>query len=417
MAFKWLSEPRFTDTINEKKPVPEAYEHIKRLVVSLEKIKTLLEKNFPEGSPFPSTLHSTAKKWETATKPKIQTPAPTAPGPQSAATTAGSSPAPAAQQTAQASSAQTETIESPKDAQALCKKLALLLIEKEPEKPLGYRLLRSLRWEAVEKAPVVEEGKTKLDPPAPEKKTFLQNLIAKQEWKNVILTAEKTFGSATFHFWLDLQKICSDACKKLEGPYKAVHNAICIETALFIKRIPEVMDLRFSDSSPFCEESTKNWIHSEVLTAVASSDGSSLKKQAVMSDDLLAAEKNESDQLVAAGKVEAAVELLQGKMQSSGNERTNFRRAILLCSLLLGAKRPEIALAILESLNDKIALYNLDKWEPDLAIEAWGLLVRTYRVTSANKPQNIQIAIQEKQNIILSKISCINPGIAMKLKI
>jgi len=84
-------------------------------------------------------------------------------------------------------------------------------------------------------------------------------------------------------------------------------------------------------------------------------------------------------------------------------------------SLLLKAKQPDVSISVLELLDNKITEYNLDKWEPELATEAWSALFLSYKAGKVQKPQNIIIALQEKQNNILSKISQINPGKAFML--
>jgi hypothetical protein len=57
----------------------------------------------------------------------------------------------------------------------------------------------------------------------------------------------------------------------------------------------------------------------------------------------------------------------------------------------------------------------LEKWDPDLAVEAWSLLVQAYRAARAGKPANIQVSLQEKQNSILTKVSYIDPKKALQL--
>lgn len=405
MAFKWLSEQRYSNILATKKPTEGAYEHTKRLVESLRKLKAILEEKFPEGSPFPAGLLSAAQKWEKTTKPKPK-PEPAAPG-----TQAGATGTPAQQAAAQAA-----VMETPKDAQSEGRKVAMFLIEKEPEKPMGYRLIRSLRWDIIEKAPPAEGGKTRLEPPPDERKTFLQNLISKEDWKQALFTAEKAFSSGPTHYWLDLQRISATACKNLGKSYNAIHDAICLETALFLKRMPEIQELSYSDGSPFCDEATKDWIGSDVSAALSSSKGAVSQGKSAK-DDPLKEEKKEINTLVSKGKTEDAIETLQNKINETGSERINFKRSLMLCNLLFSVKHAHIALAILESLHEKIDKYNLDKWEPDLAIETWCLLARAYKIVGSSKSQNIQVALQEKQNIILSRLSVLDPKSALKLNI
>ncbi len=307
-------------------------------------------------------------------------------------------------------------LENPKDAQAEVRKIALFLIEKEPNKPIGYRLIRSLRWDIIEKAPPSENGKTRMEPPNKEKREFLQNLMAKGEWKKALLTSQKTFCSGPLHYWLDLQRISATSCKELGNEYSSIYNTICLETALLIKRVPEIVDLSYSDGSPFCDGATKDWLESDSSSVLSSSDSSSSKKSDETSYPLKE-EKKEVNALIATGKLDSAIELIQNKISDSGIERLNFKRSLILCNLLISGKHANVAMAILESLNDKITTYNLEKWEPDLAVEVWSLLIKVYKIVGNNKPQNIQIIIQEKQNSILNKISCINPKSAIEFKL
>jgi len=417
MAFKWLSEQRYLDLLETKKPNDEVYEHTQRLVESLGKIKTILEDKFPDGSPFPSGLFSAAQKWEKTTKPKPKPePAPEAateppPGGE-AAQSAPSAPAPSTPTPTAATPVPQGPMENTKDAQANGRKIAQFLIEKEPEKPMGYRLMRILRWDGIEKAPPAEGGKIRIEGPTEQRRTFLKNSTGSGDWKKLLAAAEKDFSSGPTLYWIDLQRMSATACKNLGDAYKPVYEAICIETALVLKRMPEIRDLCYSDGSPFCDEATKDWIESEVTPMLSA--GGSVGAGGTQGDPLKE-ERKEINELVSAGKTDNAVEILQGKIHDSGSERINFKRSLMLCNLLFSAKHADIAQAILESLHEKISTYNLDKWEPDLAVEAWCLLVKAYKFVGNSKPQNMQLAIQEKQNSILSKISCIDPKSALKL--
>ncbi len=410
LAFKWLSEARYSDTLDEKKPAEADHEHLKRLTTSLTSLKKILEDNFPEGSPFPSKILSAAQKWESATKPKpVEEKKPDQSAQPGAAPAAGS----AATASASGQAVQ-EPMDTPKQAQTVGKKVAQFLIDNEPSKPMGYRLLRTLRWDLLEKAPPAENGQTQLAPPNPQQRTYFQGLVGNGDWKTALPAAEKAFNAAANHFWLDLQRIAATAAKNLGPAYAEVHTAISIETALLLKRIPELVDCSFSDGSPFCDAATKDWISGEVTPMLSSGKGGGAGAQI---NDALADERKEINALVAAGKAEEALETLQKAMAGSGGERDNFRRSLMMGSLLLSAKRPDISLAVLESLDEKIDRFRIDLWDSALAVEAWSLLVRAYKAWAVNKPQNIQTAIHEKQNTILQKLSRTDPKSAFKLAI
>ncbi|MCX7725773.1 MAG: type VI secretion system protein TssA, partial [Chitinispirillaceae bacterium] len=402
LALKWLSEEKFNMFVEEKKPLEPHYEHIVRLINALNKIKPILESKFPEGSPFPSNLYKMAQQWEKTCKPK----------PKAEAASREGAPTPGVGGTTVA-----EPMETPKQAQNIIRKAALFLIEKEPTKQMGYRISRSVRWDLIEKLPPSENGKTQISGPNEQQRAYFQKLVADKEWKTIIEKGEQAFVSGGNHLWLDLQRIIATACKELGQEYAPVYNAILTETALLIKRLPEIINCAFADGTPFCDAATKEWFSSEVKKFMG--DESSTTKEdrnkSGGSEDPLAEEQKLVNELIGAGKFEEALTLIQQKIMGSSNERDNFRRRIMIGSILLKAKQPDIAVSVLEALNKKIEESNLDKWDPDTAVEAWSILFSAYKVVKAQKPQNVQNLISEKQNDILGKISKVDAAKAFSI--
>ena len=412
-AFKWLAEERYATMLSECKPTEEHYEHIVRLVAGLTKIKPILEEKFPEGSPFPSQIYSTAQRWEKSCKPKEEPPPPP-PAKEGAAAPAQAAPAATTPATPVAAAAGSPgPMDTPKQAQAVIRKAALFLTENEPTKIMGYRLMRSVRWDVLEKAPPADGGKTQLPAPNPQQRVYFQKLTGDNEWKTILEKAEAAFVSGANHMWLDLQRMICTACKELGAEYAAVRKAVLIETAVLVNRIPDIVSLNFSDDSAFCDDATKDWISSEVQTALGSEEGAQGGSGGAA--DALAEEQREINQLVSGGKIEDALAMVQANMRSSSNERDNFRRTVLTGSLLLKAKQPDIAMSVLESLDQKIESHGLNKWDPDIAVEAWANLVMAYKVGKSQKAQNVQVTITEKQNEILGKISQLDPKRAFVL--
>ena len=421
MAFKWLAEDRYTILLGEKKPTEENYEGLARMLAGLTKIKPILEQKFPDGSPFPSALYTTVQRWEKSCKPKPKEepppppPAAAAPAtPQASGTSAASAAAPAASAPAPEGSVAVGAVATPSQAQQAIRKISQFLIEKEPEKAMGYRIVRSVRWDIFEKAPPSEGGKTQLAGPNQQQRTYFQKLLSDKDWKTLIPKAEAAFLSGGNHLWLDLQRCVVTACNELGAEYKNVKDAILFETAMLLKRIPELPDLLFSDGTPFCDDATRDWIAGEVQSILESSGGGGSGGGGGGADPLVE-EQRTVNQMVAAGQLEQALTMVQTNLRSSSSERDNFRRTIIIGTLLLKAKQPDIAMSVLESLDQKITQYSLDTWDPDLAVEAWAALAAAYKVAKVQKPQNVVAAIQEKQNAVLSKIGQIDPVRAFSL--
>jgi type VI secretion system protein VasJ len=395
LAFKWLSEDRFTGVLADKKPAEADHAHMVRLLDALTKIKPVLEQKFPQAVPFPGEFHRNVVAWEKACKPKP------------VATAAD----PVAGQAGAASAA--EPMETPKQAMGIVRKPALFLIEKEPQRPMGYRLMRGIRWDILDKSPPAEAGKTQLPGPVSQQRTYFQGIVAAQEWKPALEKAEAAFAAASNHLWLDLQRIIALSCEKLGEPYAAVRAAVLLETAWFVKRLPDIVPLCFADGTPFCDEATKVWLSTEVQAVFAGAGAA--PAAAASSGDQFEEEMQKVGKLVGANKIEEAIDLVQSGIRTAKCERDSFRRSMVMASLLLKAKQADIAVSVLERLDQRSGEYNLDKWEPDLAVEAWSALVQAYKAARAGKPPNIQVALQEKQNSILTKVSYIDPKKAFQL--
>jgi type VI secretion system protein VasJ len=394
-AVQWLSETRYNENAANKKVEEIDYNHFVRLNQSLTKIKALLEQKFPEGSPFPSGFEATAAGWEKQSKPK-----PKVEGRAEGAATGAA-----------------EAMETPKQAQASAKKAAYFLIEKEPQKIIGYRLIRSLRWDILEKAPPAENGKTQLAPPPTELSTALLNALTTNDFKTAFDKAEGAFTAGANHLWIGLQRISATACKGLGQPYAPVLSAILFETGLLLKRVPELTGLSFSDGTPLCDDITKSWIATDVQPLFSAGSAASADVKPGADVDPIEAEKKEAAALAGSGKIEMALDHIQTAIRSSGSERDNFRRSIVLCSLLMSAKQPDIALSILDSLCEKINAYHIDKWDPDLAVEAWSTMIKALKTAKGNKPPAVLASMNEKANLIISKISQIDPKKAFSLNI
>ncbi|KMQ52596.1 type VI secretion system protein ImpA [Chitinispirillum alkaliphilum] len=415
LSLKWLSENRFVDTIENAKPDTEAHEHVKRLSAALLKMKDVLNAEFPNGAPFPAKLYSAAQKWEKQTEPKKEEP----PKPQtSQAQTGGSASGAAASGTqasssaASASAASTGPLDSPKDALESIRKSALFLIGKQPESPRGYRFLRAVRWGSVENAPVSDGTTTRLEPPPPERRNSISALLEKGDYKSALDTAEKVFSSGPTHYWLDLQRISATAASQLGPAYASVRDAIVLETALFLKRLPEVKNLCYSDGTPFCDPATVDWIEDEVASLFSSESASNAGKV----NDSVEEDRKEVNGLVSQKKVDSALDLLLGKISDSNSERDNFRRRVIVASVMYNAKRTDLALYILETLAETIDKFNLCAWEPELCSETLSLLARVYASAAQGKQGPSQLCLLEKRENVMKKLSFVNPKAAYKQK-
>ena len=391
LALEWLSGERYTGLLADKNPGEVDYIQVIRLKDALVKIKSILEDVFAHVSPFPSKLLDRVHQWEISCKPLV-----------SVQKTLGN----IAQEDSVRHSIEKGTNKTPGQIQSGIREAVSQLIQKEPLRPMGYRLMRSLRWDILDKAPPSENGKTQLSGPQPQQRTLFDNLIAHKEWKDVLQKAEAVFSCGSNHLWLDLQRMVFVACRECGIEYASVGDAVFQETEYLLRRIPDLINLCFSDSTPFCDEITRKWIGIKLKTASVMDNVTGIPLS--VSNDGIGQQNKRVDEMVLAGQINEALEFLQNSIRASADERENFHRSIKVGEVLLGAAQAELAVAVLEYLDQKISFYNLDKWEPDLTVEAWVVLLRAYRAIKV-KQQNLQVILAEKQSRILGKITQINP--------
>lgn len=393
-ALKWLSENRFMELVSTKKPESAAHDHITRLSGSLSKIKIITESKFPNSKVFPEDFYRTVKSWEIVCKPEpVKSPL--------LQQLEQKSEKPSVLNSAPVQHA--ASFETTKQACALTKTAASFLIQKEPCNPAGYRLMRCIRWDQIEKAPPSDGGKTLITGPTSQQRLFFENIVAKENWKTVLEAAESTFAGSANHLWLDLQRIAATACEKLGAEYLFVKNAIIGETLLLVKRIPQILSLRFSDGSPFCEITTKDFFSS--LQNDHFCQGKS--KNANEDSRWFEKEREETEKIFTEKGYLAALDYLQTKTKTSGNERKKFIRNMTAASILIKGSQPEIAVSLLESLDEKAQEHGLVKWEPDLVCDLLLELIYAYKTCRTRKNSN-QSVLSEKINSTLCKLSRID---------
>lgn len=383
-AIKWFGEPRFHDMLQTQKPDEQDYEHVCRFSVSLVLLQKILHEQYPGNSPFPDSLLTTAHKWESFCKPK--------PKSDTLATTSSVSPNSA------------ETMETPKQAQTSIRKAAGFLVEHEPQRIMGYRIMRAIRWDIIEKLPASDNNKTQLCAPPAELVAGIATMLANKEYKLVLDKAESAFASGTNHLWLNLQRMSALACEGLGEPYNAVHSVLIAETALLLQRLPMLTELTFVDGTPFCDAQTKEWIKTRVMSQSTDS-----KTTSENPSHILDKEKQEAASLFTAGKAEDAIALLQNAIRNSATERDNFILSLSLCSLLNNAKHPDISLAILDTLTGKATLFNLDKWDTDLVVDMLLLRIETIKLARQGKPPPQQTVLTDKLSTAINMIYQLNP--------
>ncbi len=292
-------------------------------------------------------------------------------------------------------------IESDNDAKKVVRQLqeagrktAAYWIKSRLADPRPYRLNRSLAWLLLEQAPPNTDGITQLNPPVADRLKFFDTQLAAKQYSSVIPELEQTAARAAF--WLDGQRLVINALQAMGPEYEAACDAVMAELRSLLTRIPILVDLKFSDGTPFANDQTHMWIENEVFAQITPGDTASSGETAPWSDAL-----REAKSMAAGGEIEPAITLLKQGISTTNSVREQYFWRSSLAEFLLQTGQLDVAVSMLEQMSDYIDDEGLSNWDPSLVSQTYKLLCDGYQ-----KQINKLKSVKDKKielDIILAK--------------
>jgi type VI secretion system protein VasJ len=290
-------------------------------------------------------------------------------------------------------------IETPEDAKRALKntfgslkKIASITRSQDLTRPLPYRLIRFLTWCETEAPPPAENGKSRVPPPPNQLRDRFRTLSEQSAWKELVIQVEAKVPE--FPFWLDLHRICDAALAELGPDYVNARNAIKSEVVTLLNRLPDLIEIEFSDGTPFADRSTRDWISTQILPETVTEPVEAIPSG--NEPDFLAEVQSKSRQLLKEGDQKSALNLVQEFTRSASTGHQRFLSRLELANLCIEIGNNKAALAHLEMLDDQITQYSLDIWEPQLALQAlqiyYRTLIKTLRETKHPEPELSRLA-------------------------
>jgi len=273
----------------------------------------------------------------------------------------------------------------------------------DPKAPAPYRLTRLAAWMPLTGAPPAANGKTKIPSPPANARTALEQALSASNFQAAIENAESKI--LEFRFWLDLSRISAQGLRSLGEDYQAALDALETETALFVRRLPGVENLAFSDGTPFADEKTKLWL-SGLGRSAGGGAGQSGGGDAAGSE--VEAAMGKARDLAAKNQAVSAVVLLQDKLGSAKSGRLRLRWRIGLAEILMASGSPESARPIIEQILSDLDEHKLDDFDPDLALS--GLLTARQGLAAAKDD-----AAKARAGEVLARIMRLNPAEGLRL--
>jgi type VI secretion system protein VasJ len=288
-------------------------------------------------------------------------------------------------------------------------KVASFLLEKDPTNPVGYRYRRLALWSKISNPPPATNSKTQIPPPTPQVQQPLTDLRSNANWNALLESAEQRLSH--FIFWLDLNRFVAESLAGLGEDYRQAHEVVCQETAFLLHRFPSLAGLLFSDGTPVADSETKNWLKnielgggrpaSEAFQVTDSGGGAN-------GNDKMIETIKTAQALAKQNKLVDAVKSLQAELQSSFSRKEALLWRLELCQILIGSKRNEMALPHLDLILKDIDAFQLDTWDPELALK--GL-----KVVWAGFNNHSDKEYKHNAETVLNRISELDPVAALRL--
>lgn len=239
----------------------------------------------------------------------------------------------------------------------------------------SYRLARASAWLDIIILPQATGATTQLSAPGAQRLQSLEALQRAGEHDAVVRMLESMIASAPF--WLDANRLVCDALAALGPRHAMAVGAVQEMVTGLVRRLPGLVDLTFSDGTPFADAATRDWLSQHAGTGGAGA--------AEIPGEDLSELQEEVRALIAAGNRSDALERLAAARERARDGRQTFNLHVLQAQVCLDMDLPGVALPLVVHLHDLVAARDLNLWEPALALKVAALAMRAFRHPAAAK--------------------------------
>ncbi|MDU1145503.1 type VI secretion system protein TssA [Aeromonas rivipollensis] len=226
-------------------------------------------------------------------------------------------------------------------------KVADLLIERQPEAAVGYRLRRHAIWAGITTPPMVaRDNKTQLAPMSVDMVDEYRAAMNSPDqglWQRI----EQSLTLAPY--WFEGHRLSAEVAQKLG--FAAVSQAIAEELDGFLQRLPALRDLAFSDGSPFLSPECGRWLQ-------PGRGGGGGEGESCLAEEIA---QRHGEQGVA-----AALALLDERMAQMKEPRDRFHAQLVQAELLAQEGMEALARQHYQHLWQEASRLGLSHWEPGL---------------------------------------------------
>jgi type VI secretion system protein VasJ len=380
------------------------------LAADLEALDSFLGENL-EGAPILRNLNERILSCIEPEEPKphVPPPEPSAASPEPSAApaeTAGESPRPASpppSPTALATPAisidfaETDFNKLLDQGLQALQQASSLLANEDRFRPLVYRLNRIGSWTPVQEIPSASGGRTMIPQPDDAVTDILKNLYQNRNWDALLDAAESRVSQ--FLFWLDLSRYAAESLAGLGHPEAA--EVIAAETADYVRRLPGIENLTFSEGLPFADNMTRDW-----LRETAAKHGGGNISTGASVEETVSRAFDEAQKLMGENRLDSALIGFREKMDRTASARERFIWTIGFCRLLISAGKMRLMFPYIREILGTLDKHHTEHWEPGPAAEGLAVALTGLRLQEPKDEELIEN--------VLSRLAAINPALALE---
>ncbi len=268
------------------------------------------------------------------------------------------------------------------------------LLENKPDDVLPYALNRILYWYST-----LFFGSSE-SPKADDKQKVLE-LVAGEQWKDLIKQCELTFKNGGHH-WLDLQRFICMASENLGGKYTAVGEMIANFAGDYSMKKPMLLDVQLPDSTPAASGETNEWLKDQQKSKGGGGGGGD--------DEIYAETLAEASAIANKGALGEAIKMLTTAAASAKSGRESYYWRLHTVEFCITTGQAKTAIPYVEKLVEDVLKDDVSNWENDDFIS---------RVFKAGydcyiNAFGVQQAPKEKIDYFYNLICSVNPGAFLK---
>lgn len=231
--------------------------------------------------------------------------------------------------------------------------VADVICQQAPESSVGYRIRRYAIWHAITVLPQANaQGKTPLAPVSIDR---VMDYKAQLTQASITLLNNIEQSLSLSPYWLEGHMLAAQVAAKLG--YGEVESGIIEELRIFLARLPELVNLHFSDMAPFFPESVQQWLEQYNQTENGQLPPSNTNT-AILEQEVLQCYEQQG--------LEAALKLIELNLASRSEPRDRFYGQLLSAQLFELSGMDYMATQLYQQLNTSASHYSLADWEPNL---------------------------------------------------